>query len=364
MTGIKWKGVKKSLLVVVCVLFLLVSVSCVHKNSQPADVTELGYWQRYDKPGDAGYSESALRLLRNYLTTIDTTGMMVAVRGVILFEYGNITELSYLASCRKSVLSMLWGNHVANGEIDLDKTMSDLGITDIGGLLPIELTATVRQLITCRSGVYHEASNLGTSSGVPERGSKVPGTYFLYNNWDFNTAGFIFEQETGMNIYDALEQELAIPIGMEDFDRSMQQKSGDLTLSIYPAYHMWLSVRDMARLGHLMLKRGKWGDTRIIPTDWVSEMITVVTPPEEMNPESLRNGDFGYGIMWWLWTGPGTAEEMIGAYSAMGAYGQYITVIPNLEMVIAHKTAVPPYDRYVGGAQLREIISYLIQAKE
>ena len=109
---------------------------------------------------------------------------------------------------------------------------------------------------------------------------------------------------TGNNIYDALSDDLAIPTGMQDFDRKRQQKSGDLTRSQYPAYHMVLSTRDMARLGLLMLRQGKWLDRQIIPADWVCRSTRVRTPLAEMRPWELRAGPLGYGYMWWAWDSP------------------------------------------------------------
>ena len=92
-----------------------------------------------------------------------------------------------------------------------ETTLADLGMTDHGGLLPIEQGATHRDLISARSGIYHAASNAGDNSAdAPDRGSQEPGTYFLYNNWDFNAAGGAFELQTGIDIYDALRDDLQI----------------------------------------------------------------------------------------------------------------------------------------------------------
>lgn len=114
---------------------------------------------------------------------------MVVDRGRVVFTYGDIEELSYLASVRKSILAMLYGYWVNNGAIDLDATMAELGVDDVGGLLPIERRARVEHLITARSGVYHPASNSGDNlADAPERGSQEPGAYMLYSNWDFNAA--------------------------------------------------------------------------------------------------------------------------------------------------------------------------------
>jgi CubicO group peptidase (beta-lactamase class C family) len=156
--------------------------------------------------------------------TRDTTGLMVVKRGRVIYEYGDVKKLSYLASVRKSVLSMLYGPYVANGKIRLDATLKELGMSDVGGLLPIEERAKVIDLITARSGVYHPVDEGDDPSKTPKRGSKEPGTYWFYNNWDFNAAGAVFERMSDKNIYDALRDDLAIPIGMQDFDPTRQQK--------------------------------------------------------------------------------------------------------------------------------------------
>jgi len=54
---------------------------------------------------------------------------------------------------------------------------------------------------------------------------------------------------------------------------------------------------------------------------------------------------WGYGVMWWVWEeplGPGgaTSGPLAGAYTAWGAGGQYVTVIPAADMVISHKVDI------------------------
>ncbi len=235
-------------------------------------------WERIERPETVGYSSARLRALAEWVKALDTTAMMVVVGGRSLFEYGDLAHLSYLASVRKSVLAILYGKYVESGAIRLDRTLRELGFTDVGGLLPRELDATVEHLLTARSGVYHPASNGGDdSASAPPRGSQEPGRYFLYNNWDFNAAGAIFERLTGRSIYDALETDLARPIGMQDFDRSRQRKSGDASRSQHLAYHMWLSTRDMARIGLLMLREGEWAGTQIVSRAWVRRITSLVS---------------------------------------------------------------------------------------
>jgi CubicO group peptidase (beta-lactamase class C family) len=277
--------------------------------------------------------------VNTFVRTLETTGLMVVKSGMVVLEYGDVAEVSYIASVRKSVLSMLYGPYVNNGMIRLDATLKELGMSDVGELMPIEEQAKVIDLITARSGVYHSASNDGDLlEYAPERGSQEPGSYWLYNNWDFNAAGAVFERMTGQGIYDALLNDLAIPIGMQDFDRERQQKDEMPETSQYPAYTMWLSTQDMARLGYLMLRDGRWRDRQIIPADWVRRSTKVVIPFSEQHPEFMQSGPFGYGYMWWVWDGSFATGPYKGAYTASGAHGQWITVLPELDMVVAHKT--------------------------
>jgi CubicO group peptidase (beta-lactamase class C family) len=232
--------------------------------------------------------------------------------------------------------------------VNLDSTLGEIGIADDGGLLPIELTATVADLLSARSGVYHPAANLGDASDrAPARGSVRPGTYFLYNNWDFNALGSILERRTGRSIYDLFTDDVAVPIGLQDWDSTpgaqMSFVRNDTKLSRHPAHHFVLSTRDMARIGYLMLRGGKWKDRQVIPTSWVARSSRVVTSAMDVERTSPFISGLGYGYLWWVFDPAASARTPLeGAFTASGAFGQYITVVPKLDMVIAHKTAVPP----------------------
>ena len=322
----------RMLSILLVILFWICSVNA--QDKYPLKGWDFSTPEKYD------YDSEKLALASKYIIdSMNTTGLVVVVSGEIIFTYGNIEQVSYLASCRKSLLAMLYGKYVENGTIDLNKTVGDLGFDDVEGLWPIEKRARVYDLITARSGVYHTASNLGDDrANAPPRGSKKPGEYYLYNNWDFNVAGAAFEKMTGQNIFNAFQTDIAEPIGMEDFDRSLHVKGGDLSISKYPSYHFHLSTRDMARVGYLMLRNGTWYGEQVVSTDWVKRMTDPITPLDEMNPETRRTGEFGYGIMWWIFQGEAGTGAFKGGYTARGAMGQYITVLPEIDMVVAHKT--------------------------
>jgi CubicO group peptidase (beta-lactamase class C family) len=355
-------------------LATLVSLSCASApstdaaasraaTSASASVFPGAEWERHASPEGAGWSSAGLDSVRAMLDSMPSTGFMAVVGGRVVFEWGDLDTLSYLASVRKSILSMLYGNYVASGKVDLDRTLEQMGIDDHQGLTAQEKQATARHLITSRSGVYHPASNAGDDlASAPPRGSQEPGTYQLYSNWDFNAIGYIFEHETGRNIFDALETELARPIGFQDWNRAIHRKNGDSTRSRYLAYHMHLSTRDMARIGYLMLREGNWNGRQIVPRAWVRETTRPVTRVWEMNPDRHRRGPFGYGYLWWVWDGEWNRGPYAGGYSGLGAVGQHITVLPALDLVVAHKTAPQRGRRGVSHQQYLALLDQLVRA--
>jgi CubicO group peptidase (beta-lactamase class C family) len=301
-----------------------------------------------EKPEALGYSSERLAALRAWVATDDTSSMMVLVHGHLLFSYGDVAHSSHVYSVRKSILAMLYGNYVSNGTIDLSKTIKQLGITDKQPLLPIEETATLGQLIASRSGVYHPSGSFGQADYMPKRGSHPPGTYYVYNNWDFNASGVAFEKLTGHSIYQALQTDLANPIGMQDYKAS-EQKKEFMPESSLGEYDMSLSTRDMARLGLLMLDKGSWDGKQLIPADWVKTTTSTVTPNRDIHPDSLHNGfdpaRWGYGYLWWVWDYPaplnareGDYDDVFqGAYSAMGTGGNFITILPAFSIVVVNQ---------------------------
>ncbi|MCL4849818.1 MAG: serine hydrolase [Bryobacteraceae bacterium] len=326
-------------------------------------------------PEAAGYSRERLDLLRAWLKTHDTTGMMVVVGGRVLFEYGNVVETSKVASVRKSVLGMLFGKYIAKDPRMLHATVEDLRLEDLESFEQIEKRATLQDLLMARSGIYWRTADRDS----PRKGSIAPGTQFVYNNWDFNAAGTAFEKIAGKGIYEALEADLARPIGMQDYDTAKQKKIQVMPqkkLSVHPEYAMYLSTRDMARLGLLMARQGQWNGKNVLPKNWVEYLTTLYTPASEVWPRPVQRemggtvSRWGYGAMWWVWDAPiGTTSAnwtpFTGSYSAFGTDGQYITVIPSFDLVVAHKNANIDQEpnRNVGMLAYQTILQMLIASK-
>ncbi|HJN52428.1 MAG: serine hydrolase [Pseudomonadales bacterium] len=148
---------------------------------------------------------------------IGSLGVVVIHQGQVVLEWGDTAKVTDSHSVRKSILSVLIGIAVHRQLMDLERTLEQMGIDDKNPpLTTAERQATVEDLLTARSGVYHPY--VGDEEGnSPAPGSHAPGTYFYYNNWDFNTLGAIFERETGHTIGQAFREWIAEPIGMQDY---------------------------------------------------------------------------------------------------------------------------------------------------
>jgi CubicO group peptidase (beta-lactamase class C family) len=141
----------------------------------------------------------------------------------------------------------------------------------------------------------------------------TPGSTFEYSSGSSHVLSAILSTATGMNTEDYARQKLYDPLGITDF-RWQRDWQG---LSV-GGFGLWMSARDMAKLGFLYLHNGEWDGQQIVAADWVE----TTTQSHGPNPN--------YGYQWWLsWD-----NEPYGHYGAGGYGAQQINVIPDLDMVV------------------------------
>ena len=183
----------------VIALIASVAAPCLDLRAAAQPAAAPFVWQR-STPESVGMSSARLEALRAFLRTEQTAAMMVVVHGKVVFEYGDVTRVSKIASIRKSILAMLFGNAVAAGKIDIKRTVVDLGLQEKEPFLPNETHATLEDLLTAHSGIYRDEASDDFTRRQPRLGSEFPGTTFYYNNWEFDAAGTAYEKLTGRNI--------------------------------------------------------------------------------------------------------------------------------------------------------------------
>ena len=294
-------------------------------------------WSRIDHAQQAQWDVQKLSLAHQYADRIHSSSVMIVQCGRVVEEWGDPTKKITSFSVRKSLISALYGIYSAEGVIDINQTLEQAGIDDSPSpLSKDERQARIVDLLRARSGVYH-AADFETDFQKkirPARGSHAPGTFWFYNNWDFNTLGTIFEKKTGLKIGDAFYQRIAKPIGMQDFRPNDVYYVGDGAVSTHPAFMFEMSARDMARFGLLYLSHGRWRGHQIVPEAWV-EKSTHAT--EMVHIGHMPVG--GYEYLWWVeYGGVAMGEATLpGMYSAQGAGGHIILVVPSRNLVIVNR---------------------------
>ena len=318
------------LLCVFIIIGLIITVSC-DSNEPVTDNNQL----EYVTPEEVGYSSVELGNARQFAEQSGFAAVMALYDGKVFFNWGNIEYNYKCHSIRKPFLCALIGIYKQLGYINLDATLQQLGIDDIPpSLTNEEKQATVRYLLQSRSGVYHNAAaeTQEMKDTRPERGSHLPGTFFYYNNWDFNTLGTIFEQQSSTKIFEEFKRKIADPIGMEDFSISNCYYQYEDSLSVHPAYSFRMSARDMARFGVLYQNNGNWKGTQIIPEDWIAESTTTYSVLDS----SLG---IGYGYMWYTIPDGSGFEQIIGAsgFYHTGVGVHIVIILPEKKLVLVER---------------------------
>lgn len=316
------------LLAIVLILPGLAPAQAASGDAATQKPTPGDQWMHYETPEYAGWSSEDIDEAKAFADSIGTAAFLLIHDGVVVASYGDYARRYMVHSVRKSLLSALIGIYVEKGAIDPEKTLGELGIDDRLGLTETEKSARVIDLLRARSGVYHPSAYESPLMAArrPERGSHEPGTFFYYNNWDFNALGMIFRQVTGQDVFEAFDRQIAEPLGMRDFRPRHGYYHLEPEHSVIPAYPIRMSARDLARFGLLFAREGRWEDEQIVPAPWVGESTrshSQVDWPWEV----------GYGYMWWV-----LGEELghPGAYAAMGSGGQRVIVLPENNVVFVH----------------------------
>jgi CubicO group peptidase (beta-lactamase class C family) len=276
------------------------------------------------------WSEDKLEAAAAYARQIGSAAVLLLHDGQVVFSYGDTRHKYMCHSIRKPFLGALYGIYAGKDFIDIEATLEELNIDDIPpSLTPAEKQATVRDLLLSRSGVYHQAAGEVQSmiDARPQRGSHPPGTFFYYNNWDFNALGTIFEQTTGKRIFEAFDEQIARRIGMVDFSPSDCSYKFERAKSEHPAYFLRMSARDMARFGLLYQNYGIWEGERVVPEKWIRESTTIY-------PVENPGGYDPYGYLWRI--SPEETQFGYGFYhTGLGVH--VLAVMPEQKLVFVHR---------------------------
>ncbi|MCC7464079.1 MAG: serine hydrolase [Gammaproteobacteria bacterium] len=290
-----------------------------------------------------------------------TNALLVMKDGRIVSEsYRNNTSPAtrfIVWSVTKSIVSMLVGIAMQEGRIQSldDPVVRYLPELKGGGYDGV----TIRQVLQMRSGVdYEERYDFGNPGRAARnheyalvqnvvRFAEVartiprkhpPGAVWEYKTLDTAVLGWLLERVSGgSNVSAYLAQRIWEPLGAEaDGFFIMDGPPG--TGREFTGAGFNATLRDLGRLGQMMLDGGVANGRRVLSADWVREATRPL--PTGIGP--------GYGYQWWMIAQP-------GAYQAIGLQGQFIHVDPATRTVVVKLSYFPPEDQ---GSEL-EVAAFL-----
>ena len=149
-----------------------------------------------------------------------------------------------------------------------------------------------------------------------------PGEFWAYCNDCLEPLGDILARKSGMSVPDFAQKYLFGPLGFQDPYWIHYSPNGitDIAGSIL------LRPRDMAKVGELVLQKGKWNDRRIVSEKWLQEST------QFQSPITKDEWYDGYGYLWWRKQMLLKSGKTQAVFSA-GKGGQFIFTVPDLDLV-------------------------------
>ena len=261
--------------------------------------------------------------------------LIVSRRGAVVLErYFNGTRATRPANVKsvsKSVISTLVGiaiqrKLIAGVDTPIVTWFSDLK-TDRE---KTKQEITVEDLLTMRSGL-ESTSNRNYGTWVQSRNwvqhalrrplLTSPGTSMQYSTGNSHLLSAVLTTATRTSTWRFANDTLGKPLGFS-FPQWPQDPQG----IYFGGNDMLMTPRQMLTFGELYLNRGRAGGAQVVPESWVEQSLV----PRGRSP--ISGNEYGYG--WWI-------REMGGhrAYYAWGFGGQYIFVVPDLELVVVTTSA-------------------------
>ena len=303
----------------------------------PMEIALEPYWPtdgwRTADPEEAGVYQEPLDEMLDEIKSrgIGADSVTVVRDGyVVLNEYFSTYqgEPHIIYSCTKSVVSTLIGIAIEEGYIEgLDVRVLDLfpdrtaaDVNDWKEEMTLRDLLTMTAGFDARDSYLYEWEGLNTMHASPDALQYVldlpvieePGTRFEYTNGVSHLLSCIITETTGMSALEYGMDRLFEPLGIQDVEWHEDSMGRNWGYS-----RIYITPQDMAKIGYLFLNGGGWNGTQIVPEGWVEEATRKHVDATIMD---------GYGYQWWV--------SGKGYYSAVGHMGQFIHVVPDLDLVV------------------------------
>ncbi len=295
-----------------------------------------------DRPAMEKFIQLIIDMPMDSLNTPQIHGVLIARHGkLVLEEYfhgENRDKLHETRSAAKSLTATLIGAAMQAGA-PLELSTPVYKIMN-GGTFPRDLEArkramTLEHLLTMSSGYFCDDSNddaPGNEDKMQEQEDEpdwyrytlkvpmafAPGERAIYCSANPNLALGVLSRATGESPLVTFDRLLGGPMKITRYGWGT-----DPVGHPYGGGGVQLLARDFMKLGQLMLNGGTWEGRRILGQDFVARASSPL----------YKIGERGYGYLWWGMDYK-YQDRMIHTFQALGAGGQIVTVVPDLDLVI------------------------------
>lgn len=295
-------------------------------------------------PEDLGFAADLGTRIESRLPEFPAvTGVLVIRHGVLAFEtYRGGYDAATLVNIRsvtKSLTSTLVGIALHRGDIDrVDLTVGDVIPDRIPASADPEVAnITMESFLSMTSGLWWDNHTdwqmLLAAPNWVENTLQQPiiapqGTQFIYNTGGSHLVGVMLATLVGQPLEDYATTHLFAPLGIESgsWMRSPQgEVNGGAGLELLP--------RDTAKLGQVLLEGGAWQGEQL-----VDPAYAIAATTRQSDGEAVTGGAIGvpYGFQWWI-----TNQTGHQAFFALGFGGQYVYVVPALDLVVVVAAGFP-----------------------
>ena len=302
------------------------------------------------KASDAGI---AIEPLRNLVASV-AEGNLPLAHSVLVARSGKLVVEEYfygfdrdvihdMRSASKSIASTLIGLAVSEGLLE-DADVRVLDLLDYESYdNPDERKSriSVRHLMTMSSGLdandsdRNSAANENTYQSQTEQPDWIklaldvpmiaePGQRVIYGSANPMILAAVLESVLDSGVEWFADEALFAPLGIDDYRIFMRPDDA----GVYLGGGMYLTPRDMLKIGQLYLDDGEWQGEQLLPKAWVEESFGRYGRLEPVD----RNGN-QYGYLWWH-ESYSAGDRTVDSVEARGNGGQYIFVVPELDAVV------------------------------
>jgi len=305
----------------------------------------------------------------------ELNGLVVVRHGyVVLEEYANGSfagQVHEMQSVTKSVTSLLMGIAIDQGKISgVDAKALDFfpEYSDFKNMDDRKRAVTLKSILMMESGINfyedpYEGSplqQLNSSRGdwlriiFDQPMNAAPGELWQYNSGGVISLGGVIFNATRTTADEFARQNLFEPLGISIANWYKGNPNG------LPHMGGGLSLRaaDLARIGYLVLRKGAWGDRRIVSEKWINESTAHLV----RNPRTFGSHPTDYGYLWWLLpldnvSSTGRDTDIV---TASGAKGQWLFIVPKYDLVVAVTSNGQGFTGYIDPVDF--LYSYILPA--